>query len=95
MTSGTDDTGNGSALLSGTSDAQSQTTQGIASTAQHVGSGFRETVDRLEKQLLTAALAQQDFNRRRAAEALDLSYDQLRGLLRKHGIRGKRNTSSQ
>jgi psp operon transcriptional activator len=49
---------------------------------------FRAVVDRFEQRLLLRALAAADGNRRVAAESLSLSYDQLRGLLRKHGIGG-------
>jgi psp operon transcriptional activator len=50
---------------------------------------FREAVARLERDLLDRALASSDGNRRVAAESLGLTYDQLRGLLRKHGIGGR------
>jgi len=49
---------------------------------------FRQVIDGYETRLLTRALAAADGNRRVAAESLALSYDQLRGLLRKHGIGG-------
>jgi psp operon transcriptional activator len=49
---------------------------------------FRRVVDGFETRLLTRALAAADGNRRIAADSLALSYDQLRGLLRKHGIGG-------
>jgi psp operon transcriptional activator len=49
---------------------------------------FRQAVDGFETRLLTRALAAADGNRRVAADSLALSYDQLRGLLRKHGIGG-------
>ena len=49
---------------------------------------FRAVVERFEQRLLLRALAAADGNRRIAAESLSLSYDQLRGLLRKHGIGG-------
>jgi len=49
---------------------------------------FRTVVDRFEQRLLLRALAAADGNRRVAAESLSLSYDQLRGLLRKHAIGG-------
>lgn len=49
---------------------------------------FRAVVASFEQRLLTRALAAADGNRRVAAESLALSYDQLRGLLRKHGIGG-------
>ena len=39
-----------------------------------------------EQELLHQALHQQHFNQRLAAQSLGLSYDQLRGLLRKYGI---------
>ena len=39
-----------------------------------------------EQQLLHQALHQQHFNQRLAAQTLGLSYDQLRGLLRKYGL---------
>lgn len=40
-----------------------------------------------EKQLLAAALARNEYNQRRSAAALGLSYDQMRGLVRKHKLR--------
>lgn len=49
---------------------------------------FRGAVAGFEQRLLTRALAAADGNRRVAAESLGLSYDQLRGQLRKHGIGG-------
>lgn len=49
---------------------------------------FRAVVAGYEQRLLARALAATDGNRRVAAESLGLSYDQLRGLLRKHGIGG-------
>ena len=39
-----------------------------------------------ERDLLRAALEKSRFNQRMAAELLDLSYDQLRGKLRKYDI---------
>ena len=39
-----------------------------------------------ERQLLQQTLRQQHFNQRLAAQSLGLSYDQLRGLLRKYGL---------
>jgi psp operon transcriptional activator len=49
---------------------------------------FRAVVAGFEQRLLTRALAAADGNRRVAAESLALSYDQLRGLLRKHDLGG-------
>lgn len=50
---------------------------------------FRDAVGNLERHLLEQALEAGDGNRRIAAEALGLTYDQLRGQLRKHGIGGR------
>jgi psp operon transcriptional activator len=50
---------------------------------------FRDFVAGVEQRLLARALAAADGNRRVAAESLGLSYDQLRGLLRKHDIGGQ------
>ncbi len=47
---------------------------------------FEERVARYEVGLLSRALAAAGGNRRRAAEALGLSYDQTRRLLAKHGL---------
>ncbi|WP_439100505.1 phage shock protein operon transcriptional activator [Congregibacter sp.] len=51
---------------------------------------IRERVDAYERSLLVAALENQDFNQRRTAEFLELSYDQLRGLVRKHRLSTRR-----
>ncbi|MEG3135739.1 phage shock protein operon transcriptional activator [Rouxiella sp. T17] len=40
----------------------------------------------VEKKLIEQALKQAKFNQRRAAELLSLTYHQLRGMLKKHGI---------
>lgn len=53
---------------------------------------FSEHLEHIERQLLEEALAANDNNQRRTAEALDLSYDQLRGMVRKHKL-GKRNAA--
>lgn len=53
-------------------------------------SDLRSAVDDYERALLLKALAANDHNQRRAAEALGLSYDQIRGLVRKHGVTGRR-----
>jgi len=47
---------------------------------------FRALVGEFEQRLLARALDAADGNRRVAAESLELSYDQLRGLLRKHKL---------
>jgi psp operon transcriptional activator len=40
----------------------------------------------VEKSLIEKALAQAKFNQRRAADLLGLTYHQLRGILKKHGM---------
>ena len=57
-------------------------------TQQALPLDFRAAVAGFEQRLLARALRAADGNRRVAAESLELSYDQLRGLLRKHGIGG-------
>jgi psp operon transcriptional activator len=52
--------------------------------------GLRQQVARLERSLLATALERHAYNQKSAASELELSYDQLRGLLRKHGLRSRR-----
>ncbi len=47
---------------------------------------LRARLDDVEKQLVIDALARNGDNQKRAAKALSLSYDQIRGIVRKHGI---------
>jgi psp operon transcriptional activator len=47
---------------------------------------LREAVDGHERALISAALERHRWNQRRTAEALGLTYDQLRHCLRKHGL---------
>lgn len=47
---------------------------------------FKERIRETEKELLLAALRKSRFNQRVAADLLSLSYDQLRGKIRKHGL---------
>ncbi len=49
---------------------------------------FRKAVDAHERQLLDAALSKHRHNQRTTAKALNLSYDQLRHTLRRHGMLG-------
>lgn len=51
-------------------------------------SDFKSRVARFEKELLTRALAENRFNQRATADALGLSYDQLRHALRRHDMVG-------
>jgi psp operon transcriptional activator len=50
------------------------------------GTDFKSRVSRFERDLLTRALAEARYNQRHAAQALGLSYDQLRHALRRHGL---------
>ena len=47
---------------------------------------LRAHIDRIEKALAEAALARHGGNQRRTAEALSLSYDQMRGIVRKYDL---------
>ena len=49
-------------------------------------SDFKSRVSQFERDLLARALAQHRFNQRATAEALGLSYDQLRHALRRHDL---------
>ena len=51
-------------------------------------SDFKSRVARFERELLSGTLAEHRFNQRHTAEALGLSYDQLRHALRRHGLLG-------
>ena len=51
-------------------------------------SDFKSRVARFERDLLTTSLAENRFNQRATAEALGLSYDQLRHALRRHDLIG-------
>lgn len=50
------------------------------------GLDFKGRVARFECELLSRALAENRFNQRSTADALGLSYDQLRHALRRHGL---------
>lgn len=47
---------------------------------------LRQWQQQSEKALLEQALTDSHFNQRKAAQRLSLSYDQLRGLIKKHQI---------
>ena len=64
------------------------TPESPAAPALRLPTDFRATVDEFEKRLIARALAAAEGNRRVAAESLALSYDQLRGLLRRHAVGG-------
>ena len=54
---------------------------------------FKVFIENTEKKILTKALTENLFHQRRTAEALGLSYHQLRGYLKKYGLPGKKNNS--
>jgi len=54
---------------------------------------FGARIENFEKQLLREALQEHDHNQRRTATALGLSYDQLRGMVRKHQLTRQRRKS--
>ena len=57
---------------------------------------FSERMHEIEKQFLQESLLQHDHNQRRTADAMGLSYDQLRHLVRKHKLgRRKRRKNLQ
>jgi psp operon transcriptional activator len=58
----------------------------IAPADHSAVSDLRRAVDAHEKAILEHHLARHRFNPRRCAQALGLSYDQLRHCLRKHGL---------
>lgn len=53
------------------------------------GSGFKQQTQDYEVRLLREAMKQSQFNQRKAAKLLDLTYDQLRGYLRKYELLAK------
>ena len=55
---------------------------------------FRRAVADFEKGLLREALEQHDHHQGKTARALGLSYDQLRGLLRKHRLAKRRRRTA-
>ncbi|MDP5054793.1 MAG: phage shock protein operon transcriptional activator [Congregibacter sp.] len=64
---------------------------GSGTTATQIDAGdLRASVDNFERGLLLACLTRHDFNQRRSADALNLSYDQMRGLVRKHKLKRRK-----
>ena len=78
---------------------QALTTTTLPATSAQLSSeepsplGLTEQVESLEKQLLQKALAENANNQRRTAQALDLSYDQLRGMIRKYNLSSRKRRS--
>ncbi|MEY3659675.1 MAG: phage shock protein operon transcriptional activator, partial [Pseudomonadota bacterium] len=58
------------------------------------GQDFKRQVEQLEKDLLNSALQRCQYNQRKAASLLGLSYDQLRGYLRKYQLREARESAA-
>ncbi|MGN7160335.1 phage shock protein operon transcriptional activator [Sphingomonas sp. SAFR-052] len=50
---------------------------------------FKTRVNRFERQLLTRAMAEARYNQRNCADAIGLTYDQLRHALKRHGMLGQ------
>ena len=57
-----------------------------------VSLGFGERIEALERELLQEALEKNGHNQRRTADALSLSYDQLRGMVRKYKLNQRNHT---
>ena len=58
-----------------------------------IPSDMRKALDKQEAKWLQEALAINGQNQKRAAAQLGLSYDQIRGLMRKHGLRTRSSRS--
>ncbi|MEM9706769.1 MAG: phage shock protein operon transcriptional activator [Pseudomonadota bacterium] len=52
---------------------------------------FEQTMHAFERSVVERSLAENEWNQRRTAEALRLTYDQMRGLVRKHKLTKPRN----
>lgn len=76
------------AKVEGTAAPASAAVEAAAPVAPPSGpvSDLRATVDAYEKQILSDTMARYRFNQKIAAEALGLSYDQIRHALKKHGL---------
>lgn len=78
-----------------TADTPAQSTEGGGATTDAPAGeadgpvALRAAVDAYERRLLETALQRRNFHQRHTAEDLDLSYNQLRGLVRKHGLRSR------
>jgi psp operon transcriptional activator len=61
-----------------------------ANTDSDEEQNFAQRMESMERTLVEEALGENGHNQRLTAEALGLTYDQLRGLVRKHGLGGRR-----
>lgn len=68
--------------------AQPATEPGPAPDHEAFGGDFKSRVNRFERELLSRAMAENRFNQRATADALGLSYDQLRHALKRHELLG-------
>jgi psp operon transcriptional activator len=71
-------------------DTESITTTSESDKAPAAPQNFSEHMAGVEKKLLQRALAEHAHNQRQTASALGLSYDQLRGLVRKYGLASRK-----
>jgi psp operon transcriptional activator len=55
---------------------------------------YKARLARFEREMLQSALAENRFNQRATADALGLSYDQLRHALKRHGLISGANAES-
>ena len=69
-----------------------QTTEQNEATAA-IPSDLRKALEAQERAWLSLALTHSGQNQKQAAEQLGLSYDQMRGLIRKHGLRTRASRS--
>jgi psp operon transcriptional activator len=58
------------------------------SSGYQEGADLRAYLGELEKTIVAETLARNGDNQRRAAEALCLTYDQIRGIIKKHSLTG-------
>lgn len=56
------------------------------SASEHTPESFKDQVHQYERDLLSDALAAHQFNQKKTARALGLTYDQLRGYLKKYSL---------
>jgi psp operon transcriptional activator len=68
--------------------AEAQTVSSVPDLASLESYDFKKEIQEYEIKLLQQALKQSQFNQKKAAEFLNLSYHQLRGYLRKYDLLG-------
>ncbi len=74
------------AALSGATRADSEPKVDATPGDPDSSMNLRARLDAIEREFAVGALAQSGGNQKRAAQTLGLTYDQLRGIIRKHGI---------